>query len=154
MKREDCEKGLYVSFLWEGEEKIGKVEFLGKMDAWVNCLGSTWLISYNELSKAPADKALEYIESEALLPPYDKIAEAELRASDKNAGVDKNLSGITFDILAVRKCPEGNYVSIVYQDVNGKIDVVFVRAGDYRRILSEDIQGLYNYKRVKEEYGI
>ena len=29
MKREDCEKGLYASFLWEGEEKIGKIDLRG-----------------------------------------------------------------------------------------------------------------------------
>lgn len=178
MKREDCEKGLYVSFLWEGVEKIGKIDQLGPNVAWIDCLGSTWAVSYGELSKAPADKALEYIESEALLPPCDKIAEAELRPCKEVVGSDKeqetvkvssikgrhvnieggrmdtDLSGITFDILAVRKCPEGNYIGIVYQGVNGKVDVVFIRAGDYRRILSEDFQGLYNYKKVKEEYAI
>ena len=68
--------------------------------------------------------------------------------------MDTTLSGITFDILAVRKCPEGNYIGIVYQDINRKVDVVFIRAGDYRRILCEDFQGLYNYRKVKREYGI
>lgn len=144
MKREDCEKGLYVSFLWEGVEKIGKVYQLGMNDAWVNCLGITWLVNYDKLSKAPADKALEYIDKE------DKV----VRVSSVIGGkMDTDLSGITFDILAVRKCPEGNFVSIVYQDTNGKVDVVFLRIGDYTRILSEDFQDLYNYRKIKE-YGI
>lgn len=157
MKREDCEKGLYVSFLWEGVEKIGKVYQLGINDAWVNCLGITWLVPYDKLSKAPADKALEYIDKEDKVVRVSSVEGGNQKRSFcpamKSQNVDTDLSGITFDILAVRKCPEGNFVSIVYQDINGKVDVVFLRVGDYTRILSEDFQDLYNYRKIKE-YGI
>lgn len=145
---------------------IGRVEYVGSNPGacsgsnslWVNVESatgnSTWAVAPEQVRKIEREELpmLEYLNARG-----DKVSEAtrnELlgELNKRKLSLNKRkLSGIAFRFLKASKCPEGNYVAMVYQDACGKVDVVYVRAGDFEKIMNGDFE---NYNKVVKEWGI